>query len=111
MYTSYSGSIDPIIDHFDRRMVKCSINETFFIKNPFKSIHACFGNLGELTSGLLMVIIYKTLIKEGIITQIDIKYHKKARGVIQAISNIESLKNGAIKADYDQDKFLNRSVM
>lgn len=43
----------------------------------------------------------------GSITQIDIKYHKKARGVIQAISNIESLRDGIIKSRlYDQDKFL-----
>ena len=109
----YSGSIDPIIDHFDSRMVKCSINETFFIKNPFKSIHAlALGNLGELTSGLLMVNYLQNFNKRGIITQIDIKYHKKARGVIQAISNIESLRDGIIKSRlYDQDKFLVAEVL
>ena len=49
--------------------------------------------------------------QRGIITQIDIKYHKKARGVIQAISNIESLRNGIIKSLYDQDKFLVAEVL
>ncbi len=109
----YSGSINPIITHFDNTMVKCSINETFFIKNPFKSIHAlALGNLGELTSGLLMINYLQKFNQIGIITQIDIKFHKKARGVIQAISKIESLRDGIIKTRlYDQDKFLVSEVL
>ena len=106
-------AIVPIIYHFDSRMVKCSINETFFIKNPFKSIHALsLGNLGELTLGLLMINYLQNFNQRGIITQIYIKYHKKARDVIQAISNIESLRNRIIKSQlYDQDKFLVAEVL
>lgn len=59
-----------------------------------------------------MVNYLQNFNQRGITTQIDIKYHKKARGVIQAISNIESLRNGIIKSQlYDQDKFLVAEVL
>ena len=59
-----------------------------------------------------MVNYLQNFNQRGIITQIDIKYHKKARGVIQAISNIVSLRNGIIKSRlYDQDKFLVAEVL
>ena len=109
----YSGSVKPYVNYFDNNFVKCSINESFFIKNPFNSIHAlALGNLGELTSGLLMMNYLQRFNKKGIVTQINIKFHKKARNTIYAISHIKSLRVGIIKSKiYDQEKFLVAEVL
>jgi len=69
------------------------------LKNPFNSIHAvALINLGELTSGLLTMNMLKTTGKKGIVTEINSKYHKKARGKVTAVCKIENLDEGLIKS-------------
>ena len=93
----YSGSIYPTIDLYNENECRCIINECFSLKNPFNSIHAiALNNLGELTSGLLMVHHLKTKNKKGIVTNISCQYYKKAKGMITCVSNINSLKDGLI---------------
>lgn len=93
----YSNSIYPIIEHYDNKKCICSINENRSIKNPFNSIHAlALGNLGELTSGLLIMEMLHQTNKKGIITKINCKYYKKARGKIIATCNIDDFKNNTI---------------
>ena len=77
-------------------------------KNPFNSIHALtLANLGELTSGLLMMNYLQLSKQSGIITKITSKYHKKARGKISAICDIKSLSKGIIKSElYDNKNIL-----
>ena len=68
-------------------------------------IHAiAIANLGELTSGLLMMNYLNLNNQKGIITKIKIKYHKKARGRITAICDIMSLNNGNIKCELYNNK-------
>ena len=101
----YSGSIDPIVENYDKYFTKCYIQEKKFLKNPFNSIHAiAIANLGELTSGLLMMDYLQSTKQKGIITNIHIKYHKKARGKITAICDIKSLNEGIIKSDIFDNK-------
>ena len=104
----YSGSINPIVEEFDENTAKCYIQEKRCLKNPFNSIHAlALANLGELTSGLLMMDYLQSTKQKGIITNISIQYHKKARGIITAKCNIKSLNEGVIKSElFDREDVL-----
>lgn len=93
----YSNSIYPTIEHYDNKKCICSIKEKRCIKNPFNSIHAlALGNLGELTSGLLIMEMLHGTNQKGIITKINCKYYKKARGKIIATCTIDDFKNNTI---------------
>lgn len=93
----YSNSIYPTIEYYDNKKCICSINENRLIKNPFNSIHAlALANLGELTSGLLIMERLHKTNRKGIITKINCKYYKKARGKIIATCNINDFKNNTI---------------
>jgi acyl-coenzyme A thioesterase PaaI-like protein len=91
LQSPYNYSIKPTIEYFDKTECICSINDTFFIRNPFQSIHAiALTNLGELTSGLIMLECLHGKNKNGIVTDLNCKYHKKARGKITAICKLDS---------------------
>ena len=88
----------------------CCIEDTKLIRNPFRSIHAiALGNLGELTSGLLMTELLHNKNKKGIITKITCTYYKKARGKIIAECKLNSFDcdNPKIITNlYDSDRSL-----
>ncbi len=93
----YTNTIQPSIDYFSSKKCICSIVETNSVKNPFNSIHAlALGNLGELTSGLLMMELLHKKNYRGIITKIECEYYKKARRKIIAVCEIENLNNDII---------------
>ena len=104
----YSYSINPLIQKFNDDECIISINQSYNLKNPFNSIHAvALTNLGELTSGLLMMENLKKHNQKGIITQIKSEYFKKARKKITAISNLKNIKEDCIKTElFDQDNNL-----
>ena len=104
----YSGSISPIVEEFTETNIKVSMTEHRYIKNPFKSIHAiAISNLGELTSGLLMMEILKRENKRGIITSIKTYYQKKARGKLTAVCDKKWMKGKVIKTKvYNTNKEL-----
>jgi len=94
----YSGSISPYVEEMTESKVKVSMTEHRNIKNPFNSIHTiALSNLGELTSGLLMMEHMKSTNKSGIITSIKTYYHKKARGKITAICDNKWTKQNITK--------------
>ena len=107
-FSPYSGSIDSVIEEFDKDVIKCSIVEKRYLQNPFKSIHAiALANLGELTSGLLMMNYLQSSHKKGIVTHIKIEYYKKARGKITAICDINSLHDNVINTKmYNEENVL-----
>ena len=93
----YTGTIQPSIDYFSNKKCICSIVETSSIRNPFNSIHAlALGNLGELTSGLLMMELLHKKNNRGIITKIECEYYKKAYNKIIAVCEIKNLNNSII---------------
>jgi len=100
----YSGSIYPMVNTFTSEECKCSIIESRCLKNPYNCIHAlALTNLGELTSGLLMLEKLKSDKQKGILTKITSEYYRKARGGITAICNIKNFNDGVIKTDlFDQ---------
>lgn len=88
--SSYSGTIRPSVDLYNKKECRCSILDKKSIRNPFNSIHAvALANLGELTSGLLMMEILKSENKKGIVAKIECKYYKKAKGKITATCKID----------------------
>jgi hypothetical protein len=88
----YIRSISPCVEEFNPRYCKCSITEYNRIQNPFHSIHAiALANLGELTSGLVMLEYLASKQKIGIVTTIECVYFKKANGKITARCDKESL--------------------
>lgn len=93
----YSGSISPLVEKFSTNECRCSIVEKIYLKNPFNSVHAlALTNLGELTSGLLMIEYLATSKQKGILTKITTEYYKKAKGKITANCNLTTLKDGII---------------
>mmetsp|Transcript_2924 Transcript_2924/g.4484 ORF Transcript_2924/g.4484 Transcript_2924/m.4484 type:complete len:118 (-) Transcript_2924:804-1157(-) len=62
--------------------------ERWWLQNPFNSIHAiALANLGEQTSGLLMITALQyNQAYRGIVTKIECIYIKKCKGLITAIS-------------------------
>ena len=95
--TPYSSSIHPNVECFEKKECKCSIEDRRYLRNPFNSIHAlALSNLGELTSGLIMMEYLKKTEQRGIMSELTSKYYKKARGKITAISSLNTLKNGII---------------
>lgn len=105
----YSASVRPTVNYFDNTKITCSIQESRSLKNPFNSIHAlALANLGELTSGLLMMDYLKDTKQRGIVTNISADYSTKARGVIKACCDIDALdKDGVITSKlYDEKNTL-----
>ena len=95
--TPYSSSIHPNVECFEKKECKCSIEDRRYLRNPFNYIHAlALSNLGELTSGLIMMEYLKKTEQRGIMSELTSKYYKKARGKITAISSLNTLKNGII---------------
>ena len=71
-FSPYSGSIDPLVEEFDKNKAQCSIVCKRYLKNPFNSVHAlALANLGELTSGLLMMDYLKSSKKKRYNYQIN----------------------------------------
>ena len=78
----YSGSMGAQIVELEAGKVKIKLPDTRKIRNHLSSIHAvALMNLGELTTG---ITLYSALPKGflGILTHLEIDYHKKARGTL-----------------------------
>ena len=94
----YSASICPHVTVFNKKECRIVIKEHNTIKNCFNSVHAlALGNLGELTSGLLMLEYITNYNKKhpdkflhGIVSKIECEYYKKARGVLTAVCKMEN---------------------
>ena len=98
IYSPYTMTINPVVECYTCNHCKVSIDEAWGIKNPFNSVHAmALGNLGEFTSGLLMIEYLNNLSKikkeahfKGSIIKIEMEYYKKASGKLSAVCNLEN---------------------
>jgi uncharacterized protein (TIGR00369 family) len=78
----YTGTINPKVLHFEEGFIKVEIQDRHKIRNHLNSIHAiALANLGEFTTGLALVACMppKT---QMILTNLNVEYHKKARGTL-----------------------------
>lgn len=80
----YSGSIDPRVTSLEPGRVTITMRDRHAVRNHLGSIHAiALMNLAEVSSGMAMLAALEPGVR-GIVTEISIQYHKKARGPLTA---------------------------
>lgn len=87
----YTGSIKPQVLELRPGFAKARIVERRALRNHLNSVHAiALMNLGELVTGLAMT---SQLTGKGraIITKLEMEYHKKARGSLEATCSYEGV--------------------
>lgn len=87
----YTGSISPKVLELRPGFARAQITDRRGIRNHLNSVHAiALMNLGELVTGLAMT---SQLTGKGraIITKLEMEYHKKARGVLEASCTYEGV--------------------
>ena len=91
LFAPYSSSISPVVETLNLQTCEASLLDRPWLRNPFSSVHAlALANLGEFSSGLLMVNLmgYQKDVR-GIPVKIETEYYKKARGKILAKGYVE----------------------
>lgn len=88
-FNPYSGSIRGRVVELSAGAAVVELDDRRAVRNHLNSIHAiALTNLGELTSGLALLSRLPADVR-GIPTEINIRFHKKARGRLRATSSVE----------------------
>jgi acyl-coenzyme A thioesterase PaaI-like protein len=96
----YSGSVGPRIRVLEPGHAVVEISGRRSNRNHLGSVHAiALVNLAEITSGLAMMAGLPPTVR-GIVTNLSMTYHKKARGTIRGVAHVTV---PTVSADLDFD--------
>jgi acyl-coenzyme A thioesterase PaaI-like protein len=85
----YTGSVSPQVLELSPGLVKIGIRDKRAVRNHLNSVHAiALANIGEAVTGLAMTLSLPDD-RRAILTEINSKYLKKARGSLTAVCRFE----------------------